>query len=225
MRRFYEKTYNEVVLATDPIAHWTLGERFGATAYDATQNHFNGAITGATLGRPGIGDGLTGMFLDGINDFINIPFAIATPASVSIMLWVQMTAFDAFFRLVQRANTDGDGFSLRQGGPQRFIFQDKGFDIANNARTDANFVLNRWYCLVGIHDSVAPTLRIWQDGMIQSDSQVDDAGSGAGTDIDIGRRAEADQQYSECRVAHCALWNHALSPAEVQRLYRARWTR
>ncbi len=71
-RKFYENTYTETVLATDPIAHWTLGERFGATAYDATPNHFNGTITGATLGRPGIGDGLTSMFFDGLTDFVDI---------------------------------------------------------------------------------------------------------------------------------------------------------
>jgi len=91
-RQSYEQTYTELVLSTDPIAYWPLGERFGSTAYDVLGNEFNGAITGCTLGALGIGDGLTSMFFDAINDYIDIYSAGLDAAfdgnEGSVMIWL-----------------------------------------------------------------------------------------------------------------------------------------
>ncbi len=54
------------------VAHWPLNELSGSTAYDKSIGQFNGAITTATPGQKGIGDGLTSMFFDGTNNYIDI---------------------------------------------------------------------------------------------------------------------------------------------------------
>ena len=64
--------YMQRVLATDPIAYWMLDEKQGNVAYDVSRNEFHGAYTGVTLGQPGIGDGRTAPFFDGANDFVDI---------------------------------------------------------------------------------------------------------------------------------------------------------
>ena len=54
------------------VAHWPLNERSGTVAYDLSGNGNDGAITGATLGQAGIGDGLTSQGFDGATSFIDI---------------------------------------------------------------------------------------------------------------------------------------------------------
>lgn len=53
------------------VAHWDLDDRTGIVAVDSTGRN-DGAITGTTLGQPGIGDSLKSMGFDGTNDFIDI---------------------------------------------------------------------------------------------------------------------------------------------------------
>ena len=54
------------------VAHWPLNELSGTTAYDISGNGNHGAITGTTLGQPGIGDGLYSQSFDGSTSYIDI---------------------------------------------------------------------------------------------------------------------------------------------------------
>ena len=54
------------------IGYWPMWERSGAISRDYSPRGNHGVYTGATLGQPGIGDGRTSIFCDGVNDFSNI---------------------------------------------------------------------------------------------------------------------------------------------------------
>ncbi len=72
--RFIDDLYSKRIqeFSANLVAHWDLNDRSGSVALDKSGNGNDGVITGATLGQPGIGDGLTSMFFDGTNDFIDI---------------------------------------------------------------------------------------------------------------------------------------------------------
>ncbi len=72
-RRFsFVEYYERIRRQFEPIAYWRLNEDTGSLAQDSSGNGFVGAITGATLNQPGIGDGFTSFEFDGSADFVNI---------------------------------------------------------------------------------------------------------------------------------------------------------
>lgn len=65
--------YREKVLATRPITYWMQAESSGSVSIDEVNSPAqDGAYTGVTLGQPGIGDGRTSPLYDGANDFNNV---------------------------------------------------------------------------------------------------------------------------------------------------------
>ncbi len=61
------------IFGSSLIGYWPLSEAAGATAYDRSGHGFNGTYTGLTLGQPGIGDGSTSVYSDGVhNDRVDI---------------------------------------------------------------------------------------------------------------------------------------------------------
>lgn len=65
-------SYSERVLGYGPIAYWPLWEAGGLVANCLVNPAQNGTYVGVTLGQPGIGDGNTCPYFDGINDSVDI---------------------------------------------------------------------------------------------------------------------------------------------------------
>lgn len=68
--------YYKKVLTTQRaslLAYWPLWEASGSVAdnFEGTAAR-DGSYTGVTLGQPGIGDGRTSPFFDGVNDYVNV---------------------------------------------------------------------------------------------------------------------------------------------------------
>lgn len=89
-------TYANRVAATNPIAYWVQGEAAGLTAVDQILSpQQDGTYTGVTLGQPGIGDGNTCPLYDGANDYTDIHTATFqgrfNGAEGSMMVWARMS--------------------------------------------------------------------------------------------------------------------------------------
>ena len=230
-QRYYESSYTEIVLETDPIAHWTLGERFGATAYDTTQNRFNGAITGATLGQPGIGDGLTSMYFDGATDIIDV-FSPGLAAAwngneYSWMIWVKVEdvpTWQADYTRFLQAFAGGDFAQLQIAAADGFVLSTRKVTVAVSKTADASSTLD-WIFLVATISRTANEHWLYFDAVQQgAAAAVTNAWANPVTTFTIGAQA-GPSNVMKGWLAHPALWTRALTPAEVQRLYRARWTR
>ncbi len=78
------------------IACWPLDDKSGAVARNVAPSGaaFNGAIVGASLAQPGIGDGTTSMWFDGATDFINIHSAALAAAfngnEGTLLIWAKV---------------------------------------------------------------------------------------------------------------------------------------
>lgn len=69
------QTYLQKVIGAqldDLIQYHPMPELAGVVAIDYSPEGNDGAYTGVTLGQPGIGDGLTCPYFDGINDYNNV---------------------------------------------------------------------------------------------------------------------------------------------------------
>ncbi len=94
----------KAILSLGPTVYWPFSDLTGAVAWDRAANlrapdaaSLDAAITGCTLGQPGIGDGLTSYRFDGVADKVAIhSAALASTWSsdeFTIMLWLR--AFNA----------------------------------------------------------------------------------------------------------------------------------
>ena len=231
---YYEKTYVETILELDPIAYWPLAERFGSKAYDATQNHFDGNITGATLGEPGIGDGLTSMLFDGVNDIVDIwspGFRDAfNELEGTAMIWWKvfnvgvwtdgafraawsLTADDSNrVRIIKRnTNNDFDNIYEANGDDDRTSY---------GALTTIG-----WVHMALAWSDTADTVVSYFNAVPTSRTPI---GAWVGAlnvnESNIGAN-EVGESHWHGYLAHPALFDRPLTAAEVQLAYRARWTR
>lgn len=238
-RKLYVPSYSEKVLSYDPIAYWMLDEKQGNVAWDVSRNEFHGAYTGVTLGQPGIGDGRTAPFFDGLNDFCDIysvafrdRFALtnhAAPGAVSegtFVIWVKVFNVgvwtDGNPRYVLRLRADADNHTdvQKAGANNRIRMEYEANTILesqnNNGLVTVDWMqfLVTWSKSAGVDGEV----KYYQDG-VQSGATDTALGVWAGvlaiqTTV-IGASTTAPVNPWHGWLAHCAIYGRALTPAEV----------
>ena len=226
--------YQGKVLATGPIAYWMLNETSGLVAYDQIRSAQNGAHTGVTLGQAGIGDGRTSPLYDGANDYTNVHSAAFVAAfngsAGTVMCWARMSGAgvwtDGTFRAAVRLTADGNNY-------------------IHIARGAVNNRLGLLYVAGGAVKDVlldGLTATGWMHFALTWDKNAGGTGEVAGyyngtqsgaTLVNLGVWAGALSAVSTCigsvttvpanvwsgYIAHCAVWDRALSPAEIADLY------
>ncbi len=233
---YYEQDYTEVIKSLDPIAYWPMGERFGSTAYDATQNHFNGGITGATLGEPGIGDGLTSMFFDAVNDRIDIYSAALAAAfngsEGTLMTWLKVNDVGIWTDSTARtavvlARIAGDQVAL-----QRNTTNNEFQWWYSAGGTFENYEDNLWGGNVGWLNSTVSWSKTADEAISYANGVAINTQNTLGNFVGpiaagrcfIGAGDAFNFNPWHGWLAHAALFDRPLTPAEVQLAYRARWT-
>jgi len=228
--------YYQRVLATDPFAYWMLDEKSGAVAYDLVSGRVagaqNGAHTGVTLWQDGIGDGRTCPLYDGANDYTNIytaAFAGAFPgAEGSVAIWVQvsgagvwtdgnehrlvtMLANNDNFILIRKATTNNTLQWIYKAGTAS-----KFFSVGGYSSTD-------WFHTVLTWSKSADEANIYYNGSSAAATQ-NGLGVWAGAlnpvYTVIGSTDTVPSSVWSGYLAHVALWNSALTPAQVASLAR-----
>lgn len=243
-RQLYSPEYIERVLATDPIGYWVLDEKQGAIAWDQvtlrrlTARH--GAHTGVTLYQPGIGDGRTSPFYDGATDFTDVytasfrdAFALANNDDIpgsevsegAAAVWAKV-----------------DGAGVWTDGAQRYLLA--LYADANNLAAIRKEVANNRVTLIYVAGGIIEfqsidglTTTDWMHlGMTWSKSAgtgevryfLDGTQQGA-TDVSLGAWAEDLAVTTTVvgsfntaalfpwhgQLAHAAVWDRPLMPAEM----------
>jgi len=196
------------------VGSWHFDEGSGTTAYDSSGNDNDGTIYGAAWVDGKYGKALN---FDG-DDYVDCGSNINVDA-VSVEAWVKVTTFEAWTRIVQRANADGKGFSLRSDFDQ-FIFQAKQYSDSYNARFHETHANDVWYHVVGVWDGdVSHPPKIYQNAIEGTDSVTDAAGDGGGTVLNIGRKANANANFFKGTIDEVRIYNRALSSEEISDLY------
>lgn len=227
---FSDESYIERVQATRPILYLPISERTGTVArnYGTLGIAANGSYTGVTLGAPGIGDGLTSGYWDGVNDHLNIlstPLANSfSPQAGSVMCW---------FRAVPTIWTDGVYnyiLEIGDGNNNRIIVCNTDSDGYLSVRYHANGVtktksiggltgVTNWMCYVATWDKSSDQLTAYLQG-VRSGGPVNGLGEWSGliTRAIVGAYSTVPQGVWAGNLAHFALWNYVLSPALIRSL-------
>lgn len=175
--------------------------------------------------------------LDGLGEQLGTtgPVELGVDESFTLSLWVKPANLDGADRYIFDAFTPGDyeddriavfAENGRAGDPIRVrTFSSWGSDIFD-LEFAGHQVAGRWLHVVVAQEGPRE-MTVFIDGQPASPSRVRDDGSFFGFMSDDGREVAIGSDYSRLRnfwegaIGHVALWDHALSAAEVAEIFAA----
>jgi hypothetical protein len=224
------KRYIDKMLGHGPIAYWVQGEKTGAVARCYVNPAQNGAYTAVTLGQLGIGDGNTSASYDGATSYTNIYSATLAAAFSGVagtaMIWARVSAAgvwtDGAFRYLFNFQADANNqiFIAKAIANSTMNFQYKAGAVTSqiqNAAMNQTAFIN----VALTWDKTADQVRAFLNGA-QTGATLNGLGVWAGapgvTTTCIGSASTVPATVWSGYLAHCALWNRALAPAEIAAL-------
>jgi hypothetical protein len=215
---------------TVDVAYTTAGGSYRESiAIDRSGHGNNGTLTNGpqrTIGK--LGQALS---FDGVNDYVDAGSAtsLRITGSLTIATWVKSDATSLNDRrLVSRWNGGEKSYSLKgsiDNGPNQFQVVVSSDGTAEAIRyTNSTIAANTWYHVVAVYNATLQTLNIYLNGAL-------DNGTLSGTvpaslfdpnqNLYIGNLAGAGgQDYWKGQMDDVRIYNRALSPAEIKRLYK-----
>lgn len=222
-------TYTDKVLGYGPIAYWIQGEAAGVTAIDQVNSPAqDGAYTGVTLGQPGIGDGNTCPLYDGANDYTDA--FTATLAGVfdggegTVALWARMANagvwtdgtrrdfYELFvdgpnFVIVRKSTVNGQiDWLYNAGGTLEIV------SLGGQTTIDWFPLAITWSASAGVNGEMRAYINGTQTGATQINLGV---WAGVPGRVVIGASDLAPNNPWSGYLAHCAMWDRALTADEI----------
>jgi hypothetical protein len=222
-------TFAAIMAGLAPVAWWRLGEPAGAATAAPAAGAWPGNYAGApALGAAGLieGDSDTAFGGDGIDAYCNVPGPIALPlVGWSLAAWVRITPAQA----ATGANYILAGASVRpllavyEWGAGTFGVQASWRDSTATVRTVTSPggtmpADGLPHLIAATHDGA--TLRLYVDGAMVTSSATWDAAAYAAQAWYIGRFG-AVYWPAGAVIDEPAIWNRALTAAELGDLYAA----
>ena len=232
--------YSAKVLGYSPIAYWPLWEASGDVAECLVNSAQNGAYTGVTLGQPGIGDGRTAPFFDGVTDYVNIysiafrdafalyndPTGLLDESEGTVMIWAKVNAVgmwtDGADRFAFRLEADDNNyvFCAKTITNNRLFFRYIAGGVAESQNI-GGLTTTDWMCLGMTWSKSAGVdgeARYFLDGVQQGTTDTGLgvwAGNLNATETVIGATSTAPTVLWHGWLAHCAIWDTPLTPASM----------
>lgn len=224
--------YFQKVLATGPLVYFPQWEAAGIVS-DELVNSWDGAYTGVTLGQPGIGDGNTSPWFDGVNDLNNIWTAALVAAfnsgEMTLMVWAQVNAVgvwtDGSFRHVISITVDVNNLTWirRANINNRLGYEYRAGGVASTVNLNGVAAVDWMHLAITCSVSAPPTgeVRAYFNGVQTGATQVG-LGAWAGLPIAthtlIGAYNTTPSNIWHGWLAHGAVWTRALAPGEIANL-------
>jgi hypothetical protein len=201
---------------------------FNCNANDLGVNRNNGTVKGATLTADRFGNANSAYYFDGISNYIS---ASAIPAldftnQLSISVWIKLDDYSLNTSSEQgraiigkQRSPDQTGFNILAVERTRLY----AFGLDNgmaNATVDATDILSlsTWHNIVSVYDGM--TMYLYRDGHLIHTSPFSLTLTPSAQPLCIGREGLI-KRYFKGSIDDVALWNRALTPAEVSQIYNS----
>lgn len=220
---YFERIRNQFA----PIAYWRLNEDTGSIAQDSSGNGFTGAITGATLNQPGIGDSFTSYSFDGVNDVVKLSedFEVAMDTIIAdgkftIAVWVKVSDAtvwtDNTSRVILRIFVDGNNQIRIARVPTDDTLQVR-FE-ADNISKNINITTSTtdWFNITLTVDIIADEVIVYFNG-VQESAALNGLGDFTGNlnTALIGSQTAGAAQVWDGNIAHVPIWDRVLTSDEI----------
>jgi len=220
--------YTDTVLTTNPIRYWPLNDASGTSATELVVGD-NGTYVGPTLGQPGIGDGGTSAFFDGALDYVDIYSAAFNTAfngqEGTVMAWAKVAnagvwtdgAFRRIFTLQQDATERISAYKTNTNDNIASIYiANNIFRLRDYSENSTNWLL---YTLTfsKSNDAAIVYLNTLPAVPLTSLGTSSIVLNPASTIIGSADTTPTQPWYGY--LAHVAVWDYALTPAQIAGLY------
>ena len=224
-------TYADKVLGYSPIAYWQLNEAAGTIAACSVNGAQSGNYVGVTLGQTGIGDGETCPLFDGTNDYVDT-YSATLDAKFdgdegSFMCWVKVNTgvwtdgVNRYPILFGEDNTNRI-YLVKLAANNTLEYTRKADDNLDDLHSLTSFSLTTWFQALitwsiagtaqatyinGVETAVSPT--------VIANNYVGNLTAGWTC---IGAKTippEALDGLWSGWLAHCAIWDSVLTPAQI----------
>ena len=212
---------NAVLNTAGLVSYWRLGESSETTAADA-QGANNGSYdNGVTLGTAGaIDEADTAASFDGLDDQVQIPDAASLqPAAISVEGWVKggagLEQWDTLLAKVS-ADTWSDGYGIywQADGSLSFFVNDFAAQVVSTA-----LPTDQWTHIVGTFDG--STMTLYKNGVEVASAPFETSITHSSAPLKIGAGHGNNPYAWAGEIDEVALYNVALTPAQVQAHYNA----
>jgi hypothetical protein len=216
------ETYAEVISAmTGLVSYWKLNEGAGTNAADSAGANTGTYTNTPTLGQTGAltGDTTTSVQFNGTNEYVNVADAASLDLTgpITIEAWIRSNTLINNSTILSKGSTSGYRL-MRNGTNNPSQFGTSGPTNGNlNGATSINDGV--WHHIVAVYDGA--NKYIYLDGV--QDATVGATGNITtnNTALRIAENAQATGRYWRGWIDEVALYNVALTPAEVLDHYNA----
>ncbi|GAA4201792.1 LamG-like jellyroll fold domain-containing protein [Actinocatenispora rupis] len=214
----------------DVAGTWPMDEGTGTTAVDQSQGHHDLTLHGGATWMPGhVGNGA--VQLDGTDDYLSTDVStIDTTKSFSVAAWVYLddntryhTAVtqdggtSSAFYLQYRSAPDGDcwAFGMRDA--------DTPDGVTTVALSNDKAWLGEWTHLVGVYDDANHQLRLYVNGVLQTDIDGFSTPIAAASALNVGRGLHGGQigWYWQGQLDEVRIYQRILTTEDIDILAHA----
>lgn len=221
--------YGRILGTSGLIAYWPMDEASGATAFDNSGNARNGAYTGVTLGQEGIGDGRTCPLFAG-GDMCNVYSTSLRDAfngaEGTVLAWAKVADVanwtDGTLDYIHWFSADGNNYVrlLKNSTSNQLVFTLTASNVFKQVVQSGVSTVN-WFALALTWSLSADQMKAFNSGV-----QVGATQTGLGTWVGlpattgaiVGAGTTTPTNPWSGPMAHAALFNRALSAAEIASL-------
>jgi len=188
------------------IAHWSLDEAQGITAYNNASD-CDGTLVGDPVWQPDSGIVAGALQLDGIDDYVSTDHVLnPTDGPFSVLVWIKGGATGQVVISQQGAanwlKADSEGNLMTE-----LIGTDRS---ASHLQSQTNITDGYWYRIGLVWDSANRILYV-DDVAVAQDTHQDLGGSESGLYIGCGKRMEAGTYFSGL-IDDVRIYNRAVRP-------------
>jgi Concanavalin A-like lectin/glucanases superfamily len=205
--------------ASTPGGFWRFDSGVGTAALDASGNNNSGVLqAGASWATGKMGP--YALALNGSsNSFVDIPStAIDTSGSYTVQAWVKPSTITGNQTYASIDGSVISPFYLQLSGGS-FVFTQRSADSTSSSYTQAvgpTAVAGTWYNLMGVYDSVAHTIKLYVNGVLQSTASYSSAWKAAGhTTIGRAKWNSASVDFANATIDDVRMIPRALTDREA----------
>lgn len=216
----------------DAVAYWPLDEGAGEATVTGhrggqTANSFEGAVSGATLGRAGPLSERAAFFDRSDSVRVSTIPALRFAGDYSISAVVRKTSTTNYQTVFRTGATEPGTVFLAMHSNQQLSFGH--YNSAGNVQFSESFHTGtvgagRWHHIVGTYSESGARLRVYRNGSgnmqtITTNGTRPATGATSQNDIGIGRRVASSDRGFIGSIAHVAWFDKTLSATEIDRLH------
>jgi hypothetical protein len=215
-------TYDQVVLADDPVAYWRFEETSGDTAADETGTHHAALVNAPDLGVGGsVDSGIHVMRDNGSGSYAEAPDhpALSITESLSVEFW--MNILDGWSEGFEAIIGKGDDtFQIRREGSTSFL----RFDVRGGTGGSVTLVsstsvpANEWIHVVAVHDATEGQMRLYFNGLQDPNVAARSGTIGANAfGLQMGNNFTGSlyRRFLDARIDEVAIYDQALSSERI----------